>query len=271
MRAAAESLTAAEIDSVEALDAAIADLAVNEGTEAASTESRNVLYSSVNSLYQQWLTDSSRKEGDKQVFESTGTNTDDDGNTSEVLNGCYVVYYVGSTDNKFPMVNVRHILIQPTHAEGETEDAHADGETYSEEELSIARTTAENLLTQWKAGEATEDSFAALANEYSADGDGTTGGLYENVYPGQMVAAFNDWCFDSSRKSGDTGIVETTYGIHVMYFVGTTDLTYRDYQIQSELRSADVEKWHNDLLDAVTVTDGNTDYIRTDLVLSSGN
>ena len=56
-----------------------------------------------------------------------------------------------------------------------------------------------------------------------------------------------------------------------MYFVGTTDLTYRDYQIQSELRSADVEKWHNDLLDAVTVTDGNTDYIRTDLVLSSGN
>ena len=155
VRAAAESLTAAEIDSVEALDAAIADLAVNEGTEAASTESRNVLYSSVNSLYQQWLTDSSRKEGDKQVFESTGTNTDDDGNTSEVLNGCYVVYYVGSTDNKFPMVNVRHILIQPTHAEGETEDAHADGETYSEEELSIARTTAENLLTQWKAGEAT--------------------------------------------------------------------------------------------------------------------
>lgn len=271
VRAAAESLTAAEIDSVEALDAAIADLAVNEGTEAASTESRNVLYSSVNSLYQQWLTDSSRKEGDKQVFESTGTNTDDDGNTSEVLNGCYVVYYVGSTDNKFPMVNVRHILIQPTHAEGETEDAHADGETYSEEELSIARTTAENLLTQWKAGEATEDSFAALANEYSADGDGTTGGLYENVYPGQMVAAFNDWCFDSSRKSGDTGIVETTYGIHVMYFVGTTDLTYRDYQIQSELRSADVEKWHTDLLDAVTVTDGNTDYIRTDLVLSSGN
>ena len=181
------------------------------------------------------------------------------------------MYYDGSTDNKFPMVNVRHILIQPTHTEGEAEDAHADGETYSAEELAAAKKSAEDILAQWRSGEATEDSFAALANENSADGDGTTGGLYENVYPGQMAAAFNDWCFDSSRKPGDTGIVETTYGFHVMYFVGNTDLTYRDYQIQSELRSADVEKWHNDLLDAVTVTDGNTDYIRTDLVLSSGN
>ena len=84
-----------------------------------------------------------------------------------------------------------------------------------------------------------------------------------------MVESFNDWCFDSSRKPGDTGIVETTYGFHVMYFVGNTDLTYRDYQIQNELRSADVEKWHTDLLESVTVTDGSTDYIRTDLVLGS--
>ena len=86
-----------------------------------------------------------------------------------------------------------------------------------------------------------------------------------------MVASFNDWCFDSNRKSGDTGIVETTYGFHVMYFVGNTDLTYRDYQIENELRSADVEKWHSGLMDAVTVTDGETEYIRTDLVLGSGS
>ena len=269
VKAAAESLTAKEIDSVEALDAAIADLAVNEGSEASSTESKNVLYGSVNSLFQQWIADSSRKEGDKKVFESTGTNTDADGNTSEVLNGCYVVYYVGSTDNKFPMVNVRHILIQPTHTDGEAEDAHADGETFSASELAAAKKSAEDILAQWQGGEATEDSFAALANEHSADGDGTTGGLYENVYPGQMVSAFNDWCFDSSRKSGDTGIVETDYGFHVMYFVGNTDLTYRDYQIQNDLRSADMEAWYTGLVNAVTVTDGKTDYINTDLVLGS--
>ena len=54
-------------------------------------------------------------------------------------------------------------------------------------------------------GDATEDSFAALANEKSDDGNGTTGGLYENVYPGQMVSSFNDWCFDESRQTGNTG------------------------------------------------------------------
>lgn len=269
VRAAAESLTAKEIDSVEALNAAIADLSINEGSEASCTESKNTLYSSVNSLYQDWVSDSSRKEGDRKVFESTGTNTAEDGTTSETLNGCYVVYYVGSTDNSFPMVNVRHILIQPTHAADEAEDAHAEGETYSAEELAEAKKSAEDILAQWKSGEHTEDSFAALANEHSADGDGTTGGLYENVYPGQMVASFNDWCFDSSRKPGDTAIVETTYGFHVMYFVGNTDVTYRDYQIENELRSADVEKWHTGLLDAITVTDGNTKYIRTDLTLNT--
>ena len=269
LRAAAESLTSDEIDSIEAFDAAIADLAVNADTTAASTESKDVLYSSVNSLYQQWVADSSRKAGDKQVFESTGTNTNEDGTTSEVLNGCYVVFYEGSSDNNFPMVNVRHILIQPTHAEDEAEDAHADGESYSAEELAAAKQSAEDILAQWKSGDATEDSFAALANENSADGDGTTGGLYENVYPGQMVASFNDWCFDSSRKPGDTDIVETTYGFHIMYFVGNTELTYRDYLIDSELRSAALEQWHNGLLDTVTVTDGEIKYIRTDLVLGS--
>ncbi|MDY3225740.1 MAG: peptidylprolyl isomerase [Candidatus Faecousia sp.] len=270
VKAAADTLVTDDIDSVEALDAAIAALSINQDNpNAASTANKAVKYSSINSVYQEWVSDSSRKEGDKKVFYSTSSTTDDDGNTTETLSGCHVVYYLGSTDNKFPMVNVRHILIQPTHAEDEAEDAHADGETYSEEELSIARTTAENLLTQWKAGEATEESFATLANENSADGDGTTGGLYENVAPGQMVSAFNDWCFDSSRKPGDTGVVQTDYGFHVMYFVGYTDMTYRDYQIESELRSADAEKWHEDTLAAVTVTDGNTDYIRKDLVLSS--
>ena len=86
-----------------------------------------------------------------------------------------------------------------------------------------------------------------------------------------MVAAFNDWCFDSSRKPGDTGIVETTYGYHVMYFVGNTEQTYRDYLIESDLRTADTDEWYNGLLDTVTVTDGNTDYIRKDLVLGSAS
>ena len=255
-----------EIDSPEALDAAIAALSINADEEsAASTASTNIRYSSLNSAYQDWVSDSSRKAGDKQVFESTTTN--DDG--TETLSGCYVVYYDGSTDNEFPMVNVRHILVKPAHPTDEAKDAHTDGETYSAEEWAAAKAAAEEIYAEWKSGEATEDSFAALANEKSDDGDGTTGGLYQNVTPGQMVQAFNDWCFDSSRKSGDTGIVETQYGYHVMYFVGTSDITYRTSLIESDLRSADVAAWQEEMVNALTITDGDTSYIRTDLVINA--
>ena len=176
--------------------------------------------------------------------------------------------YQGSNDNLFSLKNVRHILVAPAHehAEGET---HEEGETYSAEELAAAKATAEEILASWKAGEATEEAFALLANEKSADGDGTTGGLYENVYPGQMVQNFNDWCYDAARKTGDTGIVESEYGYHIMYFVGDSAMNYRDFQIESQLRNADLETWYTETVGAMTQTEGNTKYIRTDLVLNA--
>ncbi len=265
---AAKALTAAEIASVADLDAAIAALSVNEGSEASSTAYTDAAFSSVSSTYADWLTDSSRKAGDLAYFENATTSTNEDGTETTAVNGYYVVRFESINDNSFALANVRHILIAPEHQheEGET---HAEGETYSEEEMAAAKAQAEEILAQWEAGDATEDSFAALANEKSADGDGTTGGLYENVYPGQMVANFNDWCFDETRTSGDTGIVESTYGYHVMYYVGDSETNYRDYQIENELRSSALESWHAALVDAMTVTDGDTSYIPKDLVLGS--
>lgn len=263
---AAKSLIVEDIDSVEALDAAIAALPVNADTTASSTAYTDTLYTSVNSNYVQWLSDSSRKAGDKAYFAYTSTTTDEDGTETTTTNGYYVVYYLDSTDNTFPLANVRHILVS---YEGGTTDDTTGTTTYSDEEKAAAKATAEEILAQWKSGDATEDSFAALANEKSADGDGTTGGLYENVYPGQMVTNFNDWCFDSSRKSGDTGIVESTYGYHVMYYVGDSSYTYRNYLIENELRDADVSQWYADAVESMTSTDGDTSYVRTDLTLSA--
>ncbi len=108
--------------------------------------------------------------------------------------------------------NVRHILLQP----GEGED------------MTAALKRAEELYEQWKA-DPTEDHFAALAAQHTTDpGSQTTGGLYEDVYPGQMVQNFNDWCFDDARKVGDTGIVETEYGYHIMYYSGQSETVYSD-------------------------------------------
>ena len=40
----------------------------------------------------------------------------------------------------------------------------------------------------------------------------SSGGLYTDIYRGQMVSEFEDWCFDPSRQAGDTGI-ETRNGL----------------------------------------------------------
>ena len=38
-----------------------------------------------------------------------------------------------------------------------------------------------------------------------------------------MVEDFNTWCFTEGRKPGDTDIVKTKFGYHVMYFVGSEE------------------------------------------------
>jgi len=121
---------------------------------------------------------------------------------------------VEKTEDKY--VAVRHILLAP---QGGTtgEDGMV---TFSEEEWEACRAAAQALLDQWAAGEATEEAFAALANEHSEDtGSNSNGGLYENVAVGQMVEPFENWCFDETRQYGDTGLVQTTYGYHIMFFV----------------------------------------------------
>ena len=107
-----------------------------------------------------------------------------------------------------------------------------------------ARTKAEDVLTEYEAGDKTAESFGELAKEYTADSNGDEGGLYENIMPGQMVTEFNDWCFDESRQPGDTGIVETSYGVHVMYFDGFGN-SYRDTLVENALRTADYNAWHD--------------------------
>lgn len=263
---AANSLIGEDVATVADFDAAIAALDINKDTEASSTAYTDQQYASVSTTVRDWITDSARKEGDKTVIANTTTSTDDGGNETKTTLGYYAVFFTGSNDNTFPLVNVRHILVK---FEGGTTDSTTGTTTYSDEEKNAAKEKAEEILDEWMSGDATEDSFAALANEKSDDGDGTTGGLYENVYPGQMVSSFNDWCFDASRQSGNTGIIESEYGYHVMYFVGKSSTTYRDYQIESELRSTDTQEWYDATVEAVPMTDGNTKYIRKNLIISA--
>ena len=95
------------------------------------------------------------------------------------------------------------------------------------------------------------------------------GGLYENVYPGQMVEKFEDFCYAEDRKPGDHGIVESTYGYHIMYFVGDSDVTYRDFMIKAELRADELEAWLEDLVEELNYELISDKHVEMDMILGT--
>lgn len=119
------------------------------------------------------------------------------------------------------LVDVRHVLFTP---EGGTTD-ETGATVYTDAEWAACEAEAQDVLNAWSSGECDEESFAAMANLYSEDpGSNTNGGLYQGVQQGQMVPEFDAWCFDAKRAPGHYGIVKTTYGYHLMYFVGSTPI-----------------------------------------------
>jgi len=119
-----------------------------------------------------------------------------------------------------PIVDVRHILIQPEGANG------TDTSACTQEGWDASLAKAEELLQQWKDGDATEAQFAELAKKHSTDGGSSAnGGLYQDITAETpFVEPFLLWCIDENRKVGDTGIVKTDYGYHIMYFCAGQEL-----------------------------------------------
>lgn len=129
---------------------------------------------------------------------------------SDDTNSVYNVYCLVNApgENEYYLKNVRHILFKSS----------------SFDSTDACKAEAERIYEIFKENP-TEEYFAELANEYSedraADATGKTdGGLYENVNYNQMVSEFEDWTFDDARAEGDTGIIRTSYGYHIMYFSG---------------------------------------------------
>ena len=182
-----------------------------------------------------WLFDSSRNVYDTYVF---------DGNSS------YNVVMVLKTPYRDENIkkNVRHILFTSA--------------TYGSD--ANAKKKADEVYEQWKKGEATEDSFAKLATQYNADSDpnsASSGGLYTDVYQGKMVTEFNDWLFDPARQPGDTGIVKTNYGYHIMYYVGESMPAWNS-SVDAVLRRTDYNEKYTEL-EKNTNVEFDDDYINT--------
>lgn len=204
--------------------------------EDSATLAENLLESSISESagsVAKWLFDAERKTGDITVI---------DEEASEMY---YVVYVISpaAPDKQTAGADVRHILVEAATSAEDSEGNTVDlSDEKIEENFAAAKKEAEKILKEWKDGDATEESFAALATEKTDDtGSAETGGLYEDITStSSYVPEFLNWALDS-HKVGDTGIIKTDYGYHIMYFVGA-DKT---------------EKWESDVRDAIATEEFN--------------
>lgn len=118
-------------------------------------------------------------------------------------------------------VDIRHILLIPEGA-----SVAADGTvTCSEDAWAACEESARAMLEDfrsWK--DTTEPRFAELAHDQSMDeGSRLNGGAYRNLEQGQLVDSLDAWCFDEARNPGDTELLRTDCGWHILYFCGRTE------------------------------------------------
>ena len=207
-----------------------------ESATALTEAAKSTLISYVSEDAAKWAFDSARKSGDVKLFE-----VGSDGNVSS-----YVILYINKGSYAPMAANVRHILISFT------DDTSSSSEA-TDEQKKAAKASAEEIYKQWQSGAKTEDSFAALAKEKSKDtGSAADGGLISGITANSnYVESFRNWATDSSRKAGDTGIIESEYGYHIMFYSG------KDYAWKSTIRST---KSSEDFEKKLTELEGSDEY-----------
>ena len=104
----------------------------------------------------------------------------------------------------------------------------------------VYKAKAEDILIQAESGE----DFGQLAAEFSEDpGSKDNGGEYTVTRSTSFVTEFLDWTFSPDVNVGDFGIVETSYGYHVMHLINLQDYeemkdTLRESVIQQKSSEA---------------------------------
>lgn len=154
-----------------------------------------------------WLFEETTKVGDTKTITSEGDKK-----------STYSVYFMSATSHldESATKDVAHILV--------SFDDYKTGTTITDEEKAKAKAEADKILADYLAGEKTQEAFEKLGEEKTADSNV----VYEGVSKGDMVEEFENWIFDEARTVGETGIVETTYGYHVMYFIGDGKLAWEN-------------------------------------------
>jgi parvulin-like peptidyl-prolyl isomerase len=174
-----------------------------------------------------WLFDEARQPGDLHTLEQ-GFNV-------------VIIRFIERNRQDDRVADVRHILLRF----GDDEDEEGNP---TEENRAETLAKAEAILDEWKAGAATEDSFAVLALQRTDDTASIPdGGRYQGIRAGSnFVEPFENWSLDPNVSPGDTAIVETDFGYHIMYMVNN-DTPFWQIQARELLYEEDFGNWMDGL------------------------
>lgn len=155
-----------------------------------------------------------------------------------------------SRDTATAGADVRHLLVEAKAAD---EEGNALSEDKIAENKANAKAEAEKLLAEWKAGKATEDTFAKLVTKHTDDtASAETGGLYEDINSeSSYVPEFLAWAL-ADHKKGDVEIVETEYGYHIMYYVGADKMQKWESDVRAEIANTSYIEYEENLVEDVS-------------------
>lgn len=154
------------------------------------TLQKGVLKQLLNEAPAKWLFDAKRAAGDKDIVEDES--------------GIYVLYFINRVKPEEPMVTIRQLTLELGSTPQEQQQSH---------------TLAAELVKK----AVSEEEMQKLVDKYATQSaEKECGGLYQNVYRGGQPEELDEWCFDPARKAGDTALIETQYGRHILYFVSAT-------------------------------------------------
>lgn len=200
-----------------------------EATVATDGELKeNAKYSGTSGLIRDWLFDESRKEGDTTVVEDTSGNQ------------YYVLSFVKRYLDETPSADVRIIM--------------------------TAEDNGQAILDEWKNGEATEESFGALADKYNEGSSFTAeGGLYKGVSMSGTQEEIAVWLFDAARVAGDTTAITTEAdgNTYILYYIGQNDPEWK-MTAKSEVLADTMEDYLQEISKDIEIDDpkGNLEYLK---------
>ncbi|MBQ8821514.1 MAG: hypothetical protein IJZ82_02630 [Lachnospiraceae bacterium] len=189
------------------------------------TEYTAALKSGVNSLVADFLFDAARVEGDTTYVEDTANDR----------------YLVVSFD-------ARYRNEDPTH------DMRA---------IITTTTDAQTIVDEWKAGEATEESFIELGMQYDENGMADYEFLYEGMPVTSVDERIGEW-LAGGRKAGDvTAIHLDDLGYYyALYYIGENDTVWHA-SIEATLANESMNAYLEEIAAPYTISDpkGNLKYL----------